>query len=259
MAGDPMILVLDYPGRRPEAHVSEMRLEQSGFDCAYMLKPPLPSALTARAYASQLCARLRSAQPLAVISYCATAPLAIAVAALMGDSCGGPPPIALLDPSRCHPSHIIRGYASVVRQIEGPAPISRPPLLDVEPMLATSDLLIQRIEADLWHRAKLSLAADGFEGAEAKGAMEAVIGMYVEWLTYLVAVHHCEQPTSSGHLFQVISREHPADVSWLGVAADRTVRIECDRRHLPKHPDARTLVLDFLHQVAARRLCHDGM
>lgn len=246
-----MLLVLDYPGRRPEAHVSDMHIERCGFDCVYVLTPPLPTALTTPAYARQLCARQRLDRPFAAICYCAAAPLAIAMAQLMAGSAGRPMPITLLDPQQTPPQEIAAEYSAAVRQVEGRAPdVKRPPLLDIERLLPTPEMLVQRIGEDLRLRARLALAAYGLDGASGSGPADAVVSMYVEWLTFLVAAHYGEQPAPDAQLLQVISREHPAEASWLGGADVQTVRIPCDRAELAMHPAARAAVLDFLHQFA---------
>ena len=251
LPAQPTLLVLDYPGRRPEAHVSEMHLDQGGFDSVYALTPPLPTALTTPAYARQLCERLRPDRPVAVVSYCAAAPLAIAMAGLLAGPAGSPLPITFLNPSQTQPYDIAREYAAAVAQIEGRAPdIKRPPLLDIERLLATPEMLVRRIETDLRLRATLALAAFGFDGADASGPTDTVVGIYVDWLTFLVAAHHCEQPVPNGQFLQVISEEEPADVSWLGGADLRTVRIACDRLELAMHAETRAAVLGFLRQFA---------
>lgn len=251
MPAKPTLLVLDYPGRRPDAHVSDMHLERYGFDCEYALTPPLPTALTAPAYARQLSERLGPGRPIAVVSYCGAAPLAIAMARLLAGPDGDPVPIAFLNPAQTPPNDIVREYAAAVRQVEGRAPaIKRPPLLDIERLLATPELLVRRIEADLRLRAGLTLEAYGLDGTDTSGTTDTVVGMYVEWLTFHVAAHYDEQPAPKGQLLQVISQEHPADASWLGVADVHTVRVPCELVELAVHADARAAVLDFLHRVA---------
>jgi hypothetical protein len=244
-----LVLVLDYPGRRPEAHISEMHLEEAGFDCRYLLTHPLPDELGTLPYAKQLWARLSQSayRPAAVISYCATAPLAVSIAALAAaDDCRALP-VVFLDPSQCHVHHIADGYVSVVRQIEGRAQRSgRPPLLDVADLLRTPRRLMEQIAEDLTCRASVTLAADGFREAEVSEAMANVIDLYLEWLTYLVAVHHREQPYPAGNLLQIISHNHPQDAGWLGVSAGQTVRINCDRPSLATYQETRAVVLDFL-------------
>ena len=250
MSANPVLLVLDYPGRRPEAHISEMNLDQSGFDCDYGLQSPLPTALTAAAYAGELGARQRPDRPLALVAYCATAPLATAIAGLRPGP-AGPLPIVALDPQQTPPSEIVKEYEDVVRQVEGRASAAeRPPLLDIEQLLATPETLVERIGEDLRLRARLALAAFGFTGADVVGPVENVVGVYIEWLIFLVSAHYDAQPAARGPILQVISQGHPADADWLGAVDLRTVRIPCERPELAVNPQARAAVLDFLHEFA---------
>jgi hypothetical protein len=244
------LLVLDFPGRRPEAHVSEMQLDRHGFACTEVLTHPMPAALSTPAYAAELCARQRLERPQAMIAYCATAPLAVAMAELLTGP-EGQLPIVLLDPQRTPASEFLREYQEVVRQVEGQATdVDRPPLLDVERLLATPQVLVERIGEDLRLRARLALASYGFAGADVAGPVENLVGVYVEWLTFLVAAHHDEQPAPRGPVLQVISREHPADASWLGAADLRTVRVPCDRAELAVNAKARAAIIDFLQRLA---------
>ncbi|WP_406068644.1 phosphopantetheine-binding protein [Micromonospora sp. NBC_01638] len=251
MSANPRLLVLDYPGRRPEAHISEMHLDRSGFDCQDLLTSPMPTALTTPAYASELFARQRPDRPVALVAYCAAAPLAVAMAALLVGP-AGPVPIVLLDPQQTPPSEILHEYHEVVRQVEGRAPnVERPPLLDIEGLLATPETLVKRIGEDLRLRARLALAAFGFGDADVSGPVEGVVGVYVEWLTFLVAAHHDEQPAPRGPILQVISQGHPADAGWLGATDLQTVRVSCDRPELAADAEARAAVLDFLHGITS--------
>lgn len=255
------VLILDFPGRRPEAHVSEMQLDRHGFTCTEVLTSPMPVALTTPAYAGELCARQSLGRPLAIIAYCATAPLAVALAALLAGP-DRPVPIVLLDPQRTPPDEFLREYREVVSQVEGQAvSAERPPLLDVERLLATPGVLVERIGADLRRRAELALASYGFTGADVSGPVESLVGVYVEWLTFLVAAHHDELSPPRGPVLQVISRDHPADAGWLGATDLRTVRVPCDRPELAVNAEARAAIVDFLHRQAlpaAAGLGHEG-
>jgi hypothetical protein len=245
-----MLLVLDYPGRRPEAHISELRLDRSGFECREVLTSPMPTALTTVAYARELYAQQRPDRPVALVAYCAAAPLAVAMAALLAGP-AAPVPIVLLDPQQTPPSEILHEYHEVVSQVERRAPdVERPPLLDIERLLATPETLVKRIGEDLRLRAKLALAAFGFGGADVSGPVESVVGVYIEWLTFLVAAHYDEQPAPTGPVLQVLSQSHPADAGWLGATDLRTVRVPCERPELAVDAHARAAILAFLHGFA---------
>jgi hypothetical protein len=252
------LLVLDFPGRRPEAHISEMHLERYGFACTEVLTSPMPTALSTPAYAGELCARQRLDRPLAMIAYCATAPLAVAMAGLLAGP-DGQVPIVLLDPQRTPPSEFLREYQEVVRQVEGQATdAERPPLLEVERLLATPEILVERIGEDLRLRARLALASYGFAGADVNGPVESLVGVYVEWLTFLVAAHNDEQPPPRGPVLQVISRGHPADAGWLGATDLRTVRVPCDRPELAVNAEARAAIVEFLHTAGSAGVRRPG-
>jgi hypothetical protein len=250
LSGDPALLVLDFPGRRPEAHISELALDEHGFTSVYALESPLPTSPTTPEYAKELCTRRSFDRPLAVLAYCAAAPLAVAVSGLVAGP-AGPLPIVLFDPQPTPPSEIAVEYDIVVRQVEGrmPPEAERPPRLDIERLVATPEAAIERIGADLRLRAVLALAAFGFTGAEAGKTAEGVVGMYIEWLTFLVGAHHGEQPGPRGPVLQVLSREHTDDLGWLGAADVWTVRVPCDRPELATRPQARAAVVEFLRGV----------
>lgn len=250
MSVDRRLLVLDFPGRRPEAHVRELALDEHGFSSVYALESPMPTSPTTVEYAKELCTGKSLDRPLAVIAYCAAAPLAVATSELLA----GPAstlPIVLLDPQPTPPSEIALEYDFVVGQVEGrmPPEAERPPRLAIEGLVATPEEAIERIGEDLRFRAVLALAAFGVTGADADRAAEGVIGVYVEWLTFLVGAHHGEQPGPRGPVLQVISREHTDDLGWLGAADVRTVRISCDRSELAARPEACAAVVDFLEAV----------
>lgn len=243
MTTDPTLLILDFPGRRPEAPVSAMNLDQAGYRCSYLLSAPLPTALTTTGYAAELAARALPDRADGLVAYCATAPLTVELAHRLAE----PAPIVLLDPQPTPPGELNREYLEVVRQVEGKSPSpDRPPLLDIEGLLGTPTTLVECIEADLRRRAQLALAGYGVHVDEASGPVDGVVGVYVEWLTFLVSAHHSPPSAVPGPVLQVISRNHPDEAGWLGATDLRTVRIDCDRPELAAHPDARAAVLDFL-------------
>lgn len=250
MSAEPALLVLDFPGRRPEAHISELALDEHGFHSVYALESPMPTSPTTAEYAKELCTGRALERPLAMLAYCATAPLAVAVSGLLA----GPAdrlPIVLFDPQPTPPSEIAAEYDIVVGQVEGrmPPEAERPPRLAIERLVATPEVAIERIGEDLRLRAVLALAAFGFTGSAAGKAAEGVVGLYIEWLTFLVGAHHAEQPGPRGPVLQVLSRAHTDDLGWLGAADVRTVRISCDRDELAARPETRAAVIAFLKEV----------
>lgn len=259
MSADPTLLVLDFPGRRPEAHISELALDERGFSSVYAMESPLPTSPTTPEYAKELCISKSLERPFAVVAYCAAAPLAVAVSEIVTGP-AGTLPIVLFDPQPTPPSEIALEYDIVVGQVEGrmPAQAERPARLAIESLVATPEAAIEQIGEDLRQRALLALSAFGFTGADADRAAQGVIGLYVEWLTFLVGAHHGEQPGPRGPVLQVLSREHTDDLGWLGAADVRTVRFPCDRNELAAHPEACAAVVDFLGAVGAKAVADEG-
>ena len=247
-----ILLMLDFPGRRPEAHLSDLRLEEHGFECRYPLTHPLPSEIDSDAYARELYARLpkETGSVLAVLSYCATAPLAMVMATLARNE-DQPLPILFFDPSRCHECHLVNGYSAVVRQIDRAETAGAIPLLDIAKLLPDPALLVGSVAEDLRLRARLALAGDGFAENEVSGPLDHIVQMYLDWLTYLVAVHYSGSAGTIGDVLQIFSHKHEQGVDWLGVPGAPTVRLDCDRPSLASDPAARGVVLDFLAGIAA--------
>ena len=259
MPSKPILLILDYPGRRPEAHISDLGLEDLGFDCRNLLTHPLPDEVSASEYARRLTdrAELPEHGVLAVLSYCSSAPLAAAIAArTVGQR---PLPIVLFDAFELHRHHIEGRYAVALRQIEGgePAP-DGPPLLDVAGRIGQPALLVEELAVDLKARAKTALTSDGFDAAEAAESLGPVIGMYVEWMTYLLAVHHRTAAMPMGEVLHVVSQDHPADLGWLGTGDVRTVRIGCGRPDLARSEETRDAVREFLEKLDQRNRPEQG-
>ncbi|MEY9933131.1 hypothetical protein ABH926_007784 [Catenulispora sp. GP43] len=247
------ILMLDFPGRRPEAHLTELRLEDADLECEYLLTHPLPTELDTRAYAEQLCRRMDTdpRDAVAVVAYCAAAPLAAPIAARVGGPDRPPLPIVYLDPSRCLDYHLVKNYTEIARQIAGHTDLEeRIPLLDVAALIPTPEEYLARIAADLTQRSRAVLAADGFTAAEADQAMGTTIDLYMQWLTYLVAVHHPDPPPPAADVLQLVSRDHPAEAAWLGIAPEQTVRFDCLRPVLAEDPGVRGALLAFLDRAA---------
>ncbi|WP_164836508.1 hypothetical protein [Actinacidiphila soli] len=256
-ADRPVLLVLDYPGRRPEAHISDLGLEREGFDCHYLLAHPLPNEVTAEHYAKETCARLPELPTgvVGVLSYCATAPLAATIASYAAGDDRLPLPVVFFDPSQCYVHHIVSAYESVVRQIDGTGSGDHPiPLLDIPALLAHPRQLVDSVAQDLGRRAEAALLAEGYALDEASDLLGQVTGLYLEWITYLVAVHHRGSYVQPGDVLHVVSRNHPDNASWLGADGPaQNIRIDCDRPSLLRDERTRDVVLGFLHHVAGRR------
>lgn len=244
------LLILDYPGRRPEAHISDLALDDLGFDCRHLLTHPLPDAVSTVEYARRLTdrAELPEGGVLAVMSYCSSASLAAAIGAQL--AADRPLPLVLFDPFELHGHHIVDMYIAAVRQIEGSRPADDgPPPLDIAPRIGEPAGLIKEIADDFMARASSVLAVDGFDEAEAAESLAHVVSMYVQWLTYLLAVHHRPTGVAMGEVLNVVSQGHPEDLGWLGTGDIQTVRMGCDRPDLARSEETRDAVREFLEKL----------
>ena len=248
MSQNPCLLILDYPGRRPEAHLDELGLEDLGFECRYLLTGPMPDEVTTERYARKLADAFEAADGNVggVISYCAAAPLAAELAERASGDCSVP--VVMLDPFDCDEHHIAGQYAAVVRQIEGGGPAEeRQPLLDVAAGISRPLALAAQIAQDLSLRAKRTLAASGDE-LDADELAAHVVSMYVDWLKFLLAVYHRPRDVHMGAVLHVISRQGPPSPDWLRAGKVQTVKIGCDHADLARSRETRRVINEFLER-----------
>lgn len=249
----PLAILADYPGRRPEAHLSELELERAGYRDLELLRHPLPAASGLDRYAAALLAgEPACAEATAVVAYCASAPLAAHVASQLSDAGAEPLPVVFLDPSRCDLWHIERNYALVLEQVEaGIDPAWRRPPLEVRDRLDDPVGLGEALTADVLDRVRNALAANGFSEEECEAAKGAAAAVYVDWLNYLLAVHNRGDARAPGAVLNVLSAAHPADSAWPGKGAGTSVRVECSRAELAQREETFELIADFLAETAA--------
>jgi hypothetical protein len=249
----PLVVFADYPGRRPEAHLSHLDLGRVGYRTLELLRHPLPSASRLDAYAGALLAREPTcAEATALVAYCAASPLAAQVASQLSEAAGAALPVVYLDPSRCNAQHIVKAYATVVEQIEfGLKPAEKRPPLEIRDGLRDPMALGEALSADVHDRVRMALAASGFSEQEREVAKGSVAAVYVDWLNYLLAVHHRGEPYEVGPVLNLISANHPADAAWLGVTAGDTRRVKCARADLARRDEVHDLIVDFLAATTA--------
>jgi hypothetical protein len=246
---DPLLLVLDYPGRRREARVTDLGLDADGFRVRELLAQPLPEAPTAAGYArAVLGAHPAAERPAAILAYCSAAPLAGHCAALLAGQ-GAPPPLVLFDPEPATPRHIADAYADALRQVAERPPAA--PALGVAALLDRPAELLGSVREDLVRRAAGSLRAEGISERAAAGAAADFARQHVAWLAHLLAARD-PAPAPAGRTVHVLSADHPAAAPGTGGPQPDTVRVPCARRDLLAHPATRTAVLAFLRPSAPR-------
>lgn len=229
------VLVLDYPGRRPEAPVTALGLD----GMVPLLTDPLPAAGTGPAYAALL-----DDGPGPLLAYCA----ASAIAVRLARRSGRPRPLVLLDPMPTTDDDVARAYADAVAQVPGadepPVPVGELPAAP-EPFLAA-------VREDLTRRARTALRAQGLGDDTIAGPVAHFARQHVSYLAYLLAARGALPREPVGPMLQVLSRDHPDHRDWLPDGELTTLRVDSDRAGLTAHASTRTGVVSFLSATTRR-------
>lgn len=214
-----MLSVLDYPGRRPEAPVTALGLD----DMVPLLVEPLPVAVTGPAYAARL-GEVRGP----VLAYCAASAIAVHLAADV--------PLVFFDPMPTTDDDVVRAYAAAVAQVPGGS--------DAPPGELPSDP--ESLRADLAGRAEAALRAQGLGDDVIAEPVAHFARQHVAYLAYLMAARGPLPSRAVGPMLQVLSRDHPSHEEWLPDGELTTVRVDSDRAGLTRHELTRTAVVSFL-------------
>jgi hypothetical protein len=241
----PTLLVVDYPGRRDEARIVDLALDEAGYDLTLLLQPPFPQAPDAASFAGSLAGRFGPFGPgvAAVLAYCMAAPIAHELSAALGV------PLILLDGEPSTSEAVERELGVAMAQIGRPrdARDSRGRFPSAT-LRAEPEGCVRRMSGILTALAATALREEEPEAGEAEVAAEAarVAGFYLDWLAYLVAGHNADWPRLSAPVLHVVSRTHTYLGDWPG--APRTVRsrVDADRNDLCHRPESRDLILAFL-------------
>jgi hypothetical protein len=243
----PLLLVLDFPGRRAEARVSDMRLEMAGCDVRYLLAAPFPRETTAKAYAAELLARQGTTitEVGAVAAYCMAAPIAQELAALLGG--GYPVPLMLFDGEPATPATILEQYRESLSQVRGRTEGRGPEPMDVAELTSRPAACVDRIGSRLVAAALPKFLGDGdLDEVDATEAAGELVEFYLDWLVHLVAAHNAAWPPWSGEVLHVVSRGHTYTGDWPGAGTTRVRRVDSARSDLLRHPGTREIALSFL-------------
>lgn len=252
-AGRGTVLALDYPGRRVEAHISDLRLEEAGWPVRYLMAPPMPQVLTSREYADALTAPGWDGEAVAILAYCAAAPVAQDIAATLAIHSGQSPALMLFDGEPSYPQNIGRDLRTAAAQVGGAGDIALPPDdTFTSPLLSARPAeCVARMRRCLLDAAIAVLRADGADDDEAQAAAVEITGVYLDWLVFLVAAHNAQWPEWPGEAIQIASRDQDCADPWPGARGTTVHRFATGRNELLGDPDVRRLVLDLLATATA--------
>jgi hypothetical protein len=248
-----VLLVVDYPGRRPEAHVRDLGIEAAGWDVRYLVNPPLIRNLDAAGYAAALVDRhAPPADATAVLAYCTGGAIAQELASIL-DRNGRPLPMVLFDGAPSRPALIARDFHAALGEVSGRATeqAGRADLLSAEQLTDGREKSFASMRHELVRAATEVLHADGFDGEEAASVAEQSCAVYLDWLAYLVAGYNTTRPRFDGEILHLVSRRHIFVEPPPGCDAYDLRRIDASAEDLLRTPEVRARTEEFLGRVPA--------
>ncbi|MFF5254162.1 hypothetical protein ACFY4K_19245 [Streptomyces leeuwenhoekii] len=250
LAEEPLLLTLDYPGYRKEARIADLGLADHGVRTVELLRRPLPRAATGPAYAARLLAgRPAGGGPVAAVAaYCASAPLAFEVAAALAGP-DGPSLIVLFDAEGTTADAVAGSYREALAQLGVDAGEDEV-RARVDPSLLASapDRLVADLVDGLEREAAAALRGMGGSAREAADGAARLAGTYADWLSHLVAAHHCVTSAWTGRVVHVMSAEARPGAFAHAAGERQEVRVDCDRAELLRRPQARAALLGALRE-----------
>ncbi|WP_326621697.1 hypothetical protein OHA57_39005 (plasmid) [Streptomyces anulatus] len=254
----PVVLVLDYPGHRPEAKLSELRLENAGFDVRYLLTRPLPRDVTTETYARHAlnAAGDVSSGVHAVLAYCMSASLARHIAALASAT-----HLLLFDAERSTAETIAGEVLTILRSFDGDAEL--PGWWNEDDLARHPDAVMERIDAHLFEVIHAALAQDA--GDESPDAAEdpavsqvarSLTDTYVDWFAHLLAAYDARSPAPSGPFplagaaVHIMSAGHTLPDDWPGIASLARHTVDTDRNGFAAAEETQGLTLRILRPIS---------
>jgi hypothetical protein len=244
-----VLLALDYPGRRDEARIADLRLETDGWDVKYLLQPPFGRLPDSASYAGHLARRFGPFGPevSAVLAYCMAAPIAQYLAAHLRV------PLVLFDGEPSTAEAVERELGVAKKQLgwsQNAGSADRFP--EGQLRIRPADCA-RRMREILVPLAAGTLRADGVPEPDATAEAGPVADFYLDWLTYLIAAHNTDWPDWPGPVFHVMSRGHGYAGDWPGADSTLSRRVDSERNELLGQPRTRDLARAFLSEIATKR------
>ncbi|GHH42425.1 hypothetical protein FHS35_000678 [Streptomyces umbrinus] len=242
------LLVLDYPGRRAEAHISDLGLDAHGYELLSLLDAPLPDEVTGRKYTKALAGRhsLEGRKATAVLAYCAAAPLAQELALHLVEAGHPPLPLILFNATPGTAAGVAHDYTAILEQLVTTPPGERATALDLPKLLESPCDLIRAMNAELDRIVRQSLVDDLYGEEEVTEASTQIVSVYLDLMRHQIAAHHSTAPAWGGDAVNIVSAGHPFQSDWTGVRRSHVVQVECAPAELLSHAETRDHVLAYL-------------
>lgn len=245
-----VLLALDYPGRRDEARIADLRLEADGWDVKYLLQPPFGRLPDCASYAGHLARRFGPFGPevTAVLAYCMAAPIAQYLAVQLQV------PLVLFDGEPSTTEAVERELEVAKKQLGWSRNAgSAADLFPEDQLRGRAADCARRMREILVPLAAAALRADGVPELDAAAEAGPVADFYLDWLTYLIAAHNTDWPRWPGPVFHVMSRGHGYAGDWPGAGGTLLGRIDSERSTLLGQSRTRDLARAYLSEIATRR------
>lgn len=252
----PLLLVIDYPGRRESGRIADIRWAAHGFDVHDVMRDGVPDALHGPAYAAKLLADVDVSRVTGILAYCMAGHLAHEAAALVAAVTVQPPPLVLFDSGPFHPQTVAEECRSALEVFGGPqlaavvdgTPGAGSPL--GETMLRERpEKAVAHLREHLSRFAITSVAEDTDSEEEAAEAASPLVDHFLGWFTHLVAACNSTAPAVAADVLHVVSQDHPFRGDWPGVRSTRTVVVDCGRNELLADDRTRSAVLAHLSRT----------
>lgn len=235
------IAVLDFPGFRAGAPLSELRLEDAGYRVRYLLAEDIPLEAEGDRYAASLRDRLGADADdlVAVVGYCLSAPIAGCLAEQIGSR---RPSLVTLDAGTAGDEDVREVLVGASDQLGMGAARLAPDLL---PPYASPRDLPSRLAAGLREVAEQGLGPL-LEPEEAAAVAAEMASLHLGWILHVIAAADAGPSPASGQALHLMSREHVLHDEWLSAPEVVTVRTDGDESALVTDPETRSALLKFL-------------
>lgn len=252
---EPVLVVVDYPGRRSSARVADLGLAGLGFAVRPVLEPPGVRAVAADEYARAL---LDEHGPFpgvaAVLAYCMAAPVGQELAALFSRG-RVPVPLILFDGRPATIDAVIDQYrvaaGQLLDQLGGRGHVDGQwvpdrTLLENDPRAALAEMTRSLTSIGV---AALSDGSDAADALDDRDVVDEVVSHFMDWLAHLLAAYHWPRSPWDGAVLHVMSSAHNVNGPWPGARSTEEVRIDAPRVELLSTASARQAVLEYLGRV----------
>jgi hypothetical protein len=230
-----MIVVLDFPGRRDQPPVSDLRLEEAGHPVRDLLAEEQPDEASGGQYARRLCDRLgaEAASVTAIIAYCLAAPIGVELAATLADVAPAPR-LALINATLGGPAAVGAALAEALEQL-GPGDGTTVEALRLLPPDVLGDFLVER--------ARAALGGIGDEELLSAVAYD-LAARHLGWIMHVTAA----SSLTSDHpgAWHLVSADHDLARHWPLPSGRLPTRVDDPATSLTSSPAARGQVLNWL-------------